>query len=411
MSRWMRFHASSLSIGLAILLIPDPVVGQAMTERAAVASPVRGIVYLDRDRNGRRDPGEPGLEDVLVTDQDTVVRTDAEGRFAFDSRAYGLVQVVAPAGLRAVGDFWAPADAAGEIAFGLGPWDLGSSWTFLHASDTHLDEASVPRMRRLRSLVDSLRPAFVLITGDLVRDALRVPEEVARGYYDLLIAELATFPVPVFTVPGNHEKFGIEREQSGVQVSHPLYGNRMYRSYQGPDYYAFSAGPLLFLGLNTVDYDDMWYHGHVDGLQRDWLRRILEEAPAGSRAVTFGHIPFVSAGEDRRGYTDGGAAPTLIQTAGRTVFRHTVYNHREILGLFGDAGHPLEIALSGHIHMREAIELRTQDGPMRLHQAAAVVGPAPGEADGYGPISGITLYRVTDGRVDDGTFVPLDGGR
>ena len=58
----------------------------------------------------------------------------------------------------------------------------------------------------------------------------------------------------------------------------------------------------------------------------------------------------------------------------------------------------MEIALSGHIHMREAIEYHTQDGSMRLHQAAAVVGPAPGEADGYGPISGVTLYRVRSPR-------------
>ncbi len=411
MSRSIRICIPSLLAVLGILWAPGATAGQATAERASEAVPVRGVVYLDRDGNGRRDDGEPGVEGVRVTDQVTVARTDAQGRFAFDSRAYGVVQVVPRSGHRAVGSFWAPVGGTGEIAFGVEAWDPGPAWTFLHASDTHLDSASLPRMRRLRAMVDSLRPAFVLITGDLVRDALRVPEVVARGYYDLLAEELAAFPVPVYTVPGNHEKFGIERERSGVPATHPLYGNRMYRSYRGPNYYAFAAGSLLFLGLDTVDYDDMWYHGHVDELQRDWLRRILETGPAAARVVTFAHIPFVSGGEVRIGYTDGGAAPTLIRTSGRAVFRHTVYNHEEILSLFGATGHPLEIALGGHIHMREAIEYRTQDGPMRLHQAAAVVGPAPGEADGYGPVSGVTLYRVTEGRVDDGTFLPLDGGR
>ena len=31
-------------------------------------------------------------------------------------------------------------------------------------------------------------------------------------------------------------------------------------------------------------------------------------------------------------------------------------------------------------------------------------------ADAYGPLSGITLHRVVDGRIDDGTFLPLDPG-
>jgi hypothetical protein len=42
----------------------------------------------------------------------------------------------------------------------------------------------------------------------------------------------------------------------------------------------------------------------------------------------------------------------------------------------------------------------------RFHQVAAVVGPAPG-ADAPA-ISGVTLYRVRDGRIDDGEFIPLD---
>ena len=47
---------------------------------------------------------------------------------------------------------------------------------------------------------------------------------------------------------------------------------------------------------------------------------------------------------------------------------------------------------------------------LHLHQAAAVVGPAPGAANAYGPVSGVTLYRVTDGRIDDGTFLAMDPG-
>jgi len=90
---------------------------------------------------------------------------------------------------------------------------------------------------------------------------------------------------------------------------------------------------------------------------------------------------------------------------GKDWFRHTVRNHEEVLGMMGPR---LDIALAGHIHMRESLTYMTQAGPQRLQTAAAVVGPAPGGANAYGPVSGVTLYRVHDGRVDDGTFLPLD---
>jgi hypothetical protein len=90
-------------------------------------------------------------------------------------------------------------------------------------------------------------------------------------------------PRPVWTVPGNHEIFGIERDKSGVAADHPLFGRAMYRAYRGPDYYSFNAGGVHFVGLNTADIDGPSYFGHVDSTQLAWLARDL-----------FNHIPFYS---------------------------------------------------------------------------------------------------------------------
>ncbi|MBW2278395.1 MAG: hypothetical protein JRF63_12950, partial [Deltaproteobacteria bacterium] len=211
--------------------------------------------------------------------------------------------------------------------------------------------------------------------------------------------------VPVFTVPGNHELFGVERHLSLVASTHPLYGNRMYRHYRGPNYYSFTWGGVHFLGLDTVDYDDLRYHGHVDELQVEWIGADVAALPPEMPVVIFNHIPFIGAGEIRGGLAEGGAAPSIIRIDGRSYFRHSVYNHRDVLGpLMGR----LELALQGHIHIREVLKYRTQIGEQRLITAAAVVGPAPGRANPYGPLSGITLHRVVDGRIDDGTFLPLD---
>jgi len=402
----MRNAASAL---LAFALLPCMAGGasaQAALERIATPTSVTGRVFVDANANGVYDAGEEPVAGVAVSDQVDEVLTSSDGTYSLVARGYGLVFLSQPDGYAAHGPFWRT--VSGEAAradFALRPVPTRGDFVFLHASDPHVDAASLPRLQRLRAMVDSLRPAFVLLTGDLVRDALRVPEEVARGYYDLLTEELARFPVPVYTVPGNHEKFGIERASSLVSSSHPLYGNRMYRSYLGPDYYSFSYGGLRFLGLNTVDYQDQWYNGHVDSLQVAWIAGELERAPPGERVVTFGHIPFVTSSEARGGFKADGVAPSTITVDGVEHFRHNVRNHAEVLGLIGSR---LEMALAGHIHLREVLSYQTRGGVMRLQTAAAVAGPPPGGANPYGPLSGVTLYRVREGRVDDGTFLPLD---
>ena len=191
-----------------------------------------------------------------------------------------MVFVSTPNGYRAVGPFWRPADSARPLAFALTRDRAGAELTFIHASDTHISPASLPRTQRLRALVDSIRPGLLLITGDLVRDALRVPEAEATGYYELFVKERNAFRTPVFTVPGNHENFGIERDTSHVPATHPLYGRAMYHHYLGPDYYSFTRGGVHFVGLNTVDIDDQRYYGHVDSLQLAWLERDLALVPA-----------------------------------------------------------------------------------------------------------------------------------
>ena len=386
----------------------------ALATRSTAAQPalervtpvrVSGVVFVDRNSNGVREPGEAGLAGVTVSDQVSVTATDNAGRFTIDAAGYGVVFVTQPNGYAVRGPFWRRVEAGRDVAFALTPLRTQPSFTFIHASDTHISVESVPRVRRLKALVDSLRPAFLLISGDLVRDALRTPEFEAREYYDLLQRELASFSVPVYTVPGNHEIFGIERHRSLVSPSHSLYGRRFYRSVFGADYYSFQYGGVHFMGLNTVDYEDLWYFGRVDSLQLAWMQRDVARLNSGTPVVTINHIPMVSAAQIIDGYDDESVARTIIKLRGRPpTYRHTVQNTAEVLNVLGDR---LEIALGGHMHRREFLRYETASGTRRFAQTAAVVGPVRGEG-GLGIRSGITLYRVTGRRVDDGTFVPLD---
>jgi hypothetical protein len=375
----------------------------AVSAATAGAQDLSGVVFSDRNGNGVRDAREPGIANVVVSDQDTVVTTKADGSFTLSrGRGHGIVFVSVPSGYRVTGSFWR---GAGEsLSFALSPTTQAPSFQFVHASDTHISEQSAPRTRRLRQLVDSIKPAFTIISGDLVRDALRVPEAEARGYYDLFMRERAAFRAPVYTAPGNHEIFGIETDKSGVSPTNPLFGKTMYRSFLGPDYYSFNVGGVHFVALNTVDIAGNYYHGHVDSLQLAWLGRDLAALPPRTVVVTFNHIPFYSSSETLNGYDDGPPAPTLITVNGKTTFRHTVSNAAEVLTVLARQRH--ELALGGHIHIVERLEYEREGQRTRFATSAATVAPV--QSAGRTFPSGLTVYTVRAGAIDSGRFVRLD---
>jgi predicted MPP superfamily phosphohydrolase len=365
---------------------------------------ISGVVFDDTNRNGTRDAGEQGVAGVAVSNQDTVVTTDASGAFRLPGEGTGVIFVSMPNAYRPVGPWWRPANSAEPVSFALTREQSSTELTFIHASDTHISPASLARTQRLRALVDSIRPGLLLITGDLVRDALRVGEGEATGYYELFARERNAFRTPVFTVPGNHENFGIERDTSHVPATHPLYGRGMYHHYFGPDYYSFTRGGVHFVGLNTVDIDDQRYYGHVDSLQIAWLERDLALVPADMPVVTFDHIPFVTTFEGLNGYNDRPPAPSLITVRGKTVYRHTVSNAGDVLAVLRK--HRYVLALGGHLHATERIEYEMTGVRTRFNQISAVVGDSRGA--GLESISGVTLYRVKNGEIDAGRFIPLE---
>jgi predicted MPP superfamily phosphohydrolase len=376
----------------------------ASNAASAQAAAVSGTVFIDANGNGRRDPGERALANVAVSNQDAVVTTTASGAYRLPRGTTGVVFVSVPDGYRAVSAFWHRTDdGTSTVDFALAPVPRTGAFTFVHASDTHIAPASLARTQRLRALSDSLKPAFVIITGDLVRDALRVGEAEATGYYEMFGRETALFRSPVWTVPGNHENFGIERGQSHIETTHPLYGRKMYHHFRGPDYYSFTFGGVHFVGLNSVDIDDQWYYGHVDSLQLAWLERDLALVPAAMPVVTFNHIPFFTSMEDVNGYRDDPPAPTLITVRGKTQFRHTIANAGDVLAILRKHQHVL--ALGGHLHAGEHIEYEIDGLKTRFNQVSAIVGPSTGASMQF--LSGIELYTVRNGVIDAGKFIPL----
>jgi hypothetical protein len=399
----------SVPILLAIAFAGSPAFPQS-----AVEGHVAGLVFEDRNADGSRDPGEPAIPGVVVCTRSACALTDSEGLYEVDVRpGYQLVWVRQPDGYRAIRGFHRriPEDPFEWLVnFPLERREAVQSFRFLHASDTHVDEESLPRIRRLREIATERAVDFVIITGDLVRDALRVPEAAARARYELFRKEKEAFPMPVWVAPGNHEIFGIERHQSGVSENHPLYGKNMFERYLGPTYYSFQYGGVHFVALDTADVDDRWYYGHVDRTQLEWLEQDLAHVPAETPIVTFNHIPLVSALATSMGYlppddAETGAPGSVIVVDGKPHYRHVVSNFAEVFEKLKGKRYPL--ALGGHLHGREEIVLGLSGLETRFQQAAAVVGPG-GSDYRLNLASGVTLYQVEDGIIDGGAFIAID---
>lgn len=98
--------------GLVVVVaaVPATAAAQATNERLAEATRIEGIVFEDRDGDGRWEAGEPGLSGVAVSDQVQVVITDESGRFVMDAHGYGLVFMSQPDGYVVNGSYWRVTD-------------------------------------------------------------------------------------------------------------------------------------------------------------------------------------------------------------------------------------------------------------------------------------------------------------
>lgn len=122
----------------------------------------------------------------------------------------------------------------------------------------------VPRI--IYDLAKQEAPAFIFNTGDLVRFG-RASEYMQRYVPLLDIAD----PVPVFSVPGNHDR-GARHDFAGFNAVH------------GAEQFSFDYGSCRFVGVNNAKKNRL----ETDDIE--FLRRELGRSSAEHRFV-FIHIP------------------------------------------------------------------------------------------------------------------------
>ena len=178
----------------------------------------------------------------------------------------------------------------------------------------------------LRAAVDSImaqpkKPDAVIASGDLTDCGLA--EE-----YELLRDCLSTLSMPVYLIPGNHDRRETMRLVFGSDGYMPMNGEFLH--------YTVEHLPLRLIGLDTVVPGKG--HGEMDAARLSWLQARLDEQPDRPTFIFMHHPPFPT-GISHMDSINCRNAPALAELLkGRNNIERVVcgHHHRSIQNRFAD---------------------------------------------------------------------------
>ncbi|MEM1446339.1 MAG: calcineurin-like phosphoesterase family protein [Planctomycetota bacterium] len=338
------------AITAAFLLLVAPLA--VADDHASSEQQATGVVYHDRNDDQTRQPDEPGIPNVKVSNGLDVVTTDEAGRYTLPVDDETILFVVKPR------DWMTPVNELNLPRFFYihkphGSPDDGFLYPGSEPTGDLPDFVDFPLVERAED------ESFKVI---MIGDPQPYDLEQVRFYHDDVIAELqgtdAAFAVALGDLVGDDLDLFEPYNQVNATVGIPFYnvlGNHdlnflspndehddeTFEATFGPADYAFEVADVSFVLLDNVRYlghagyrDDGFpitnnYKGGLTDRQLRWLRNYVATVPTDHRIVLLMHIPLISPSSSI----------------------HTTPQIREVLDILGD--HPYTLSFSGHTHVNE----------------------------------------------------------
>jgi 3',5'-cyclic AMP phosphodiesterase CpdA len=214
-----------------------------------------------------------------------------------------------------------------------------------------------------------LKPAFVVVTGDLVNKA-GDPAQIAE--YQRIAAKLDR-AIPLYNVAGNHDVGNTPTPETVAA----------YTKAFGPDHYTFKRGDFVGIVINSSLVKAPEKAGALLAEQEAWMKdQVARGRQSGARhIVIFQHHPyFLKAADEVEGY-----------------YNLPLARRGDYLRLFRDAG--VKYIFAGHFHNNSP----AQDGDLAMVTSGPVGKPlGPGSRSGMRVVivrpTGIThqFYELGD---------------
>lgn len=204
--------------------------------------------------------------------------------------------------------------------------------------------------------VNRLRPAFVIVTGDLVN---KVGDPAQLAEYQRIAAKVDP-AIPLYHLPGNHDVGNTPTKETQAA----------YTKLFGPDRYVIRRGGFVGIVLNSniivapkevadeVAAQEQWLHKELDQARRSGARHI----------VIFQHHPWF--------LKDPAEADSYFNIATEVRAKY--------LDLLKGAG--VRAVIAGHLHYSAL----ARDGDLEMITTGPISRPSGGDK------SGIRVFTVTD---------------
>lgn len=272
-----------------------------------------GIVFNDKNRNEKKDPGEEGIPGVRVSNGLQIVKTSTDGKWRLPYSEETIFFVIKPRGwMTPINHHNLPRfyynhkpkgspDVKYEGVKPTGPLPASIEFPLHRQTEPKKFRAlffgdTQPRDQRevnyiAHDVVEDLigfDAAFGVTLGDVVFDDLSIMEP--------LNAVIALIGIPWYNVLGNHDINYDARDDE--------HSDETWERVYGPPYYSFDYGPTHFIVLDDVNWsgrsetDRGRYTGGLGKKQMAWVKNDLALIPKDQLVVLMMHIPLVDV-EDR----------------------------------------------------------------------------------------------------------------
>ncbi|GIW72215.1 MAG: hypothetical protein KatS3mg102_1757 [Planctomycetota bacterium] len=313
--RWRRRRAgAALGAALGLWLLPAAAAAAPQQQGPAAPAPLAtGFVFHDRDRDGSRDPEEPGLARVAVSNGREVALTGESGRWILplldpDDTTFFVIKPqgwMVPLTEQRVPRFHYSHKPSGSPR--LRHAGVPPSGPLPPSIDFPLHPQHEPAELRLVLLGDPQprdRRELGFLARDVVAELIGLPAAFGVALGDLTFDDLTLFEplnevlgqtgFPWFFVLGNHDLNQDAREDR--------WSDETFERVYGPSYYAFDWGPAHFVVLDDVVWTrgpaGAGYRGGLGQQQLEFLRHDLALVPRERPVVLFMHVPLTEV-EDR----------------------------------------------------------------------------------------------------------------
>ena len=341
MQRWL------ITLGIAALLaVRSGFAQDAATDRPVTPAVAKGVVYHDTNENRRRDPDEPGIPGIRVSNGAEIVTTDEDGGYEIPIDDDTILFVIKPRGwMTPLNDenlpqfyyIHKPAGSPADFRFaGVAPTgplpesvdfplyrqDEPDRFRALIFGDTQpRNVAEVDYMTHdvIAQVIanDAHGAAFGVTLGDIVFDDLDVMEPHNRA--------IALIGIPWYNVIGNHDlNFDAHDDEHSDETFERIYG---------PSYYSFDYGPTHFLVLDDVTWVGAtegrrgYYYGGLGEKQMEFIRNDLAGIPEDQLVVLMMHIPLTAVEDRQELYRLIEQRPAAV-----SLSAHTHYMEHRLIG-------------------------------------------------------------------------------